>query len=183
MSRRERRDSDSTHDGSERERENVETRQVLRGGDHHTSAQTDFRVLRCFCGCTPLTYEQIEHVALMSVRSLIIHPTGIRLFENFLRIGHQTDKSEAMAYLECYEMCEKFLKNLNLIHTSELVDDLYALCPSFSWEERLASSVETNDIQSVRQCLIDLKRECVHSIECHNDYDRFRQELLRKIGK
>lgn len=179
MSQRERRNNT---DSNERERENFEARHMLRGGDR-TGTQTDFRVMRCFCGCTSLTHEQIEHVALMNVDTLVVHPTGRKLFENFLRIGHQTDKSEAMAYLECHEMCDKFLRNLHLIHSSELVDDLFSLCPSFAWEQRLANSIRSNDIQSVRRGLIDLKRECVHSIECHNDYDRFRRELLRKIGK
>lgn len=185
MSRRERRNTNSTHDGSERENNanDFETRQRLRGGDHRTGTQTDSTTMRCFCGCTPLTYEQIEHVALMNVGTLVVHSTGRKLFENFLRIGHHTDKSEATSLLECHEMCDKFLRNLHLIHSPESVDDLFALCPSFECEQRLASSIHSDDLQSVRQGLIELKRECIHNIESHNDYDRFRRELLRKIGK
>lgn len=154
---------------------------------HTEGEHTGIRVLRCFCGCSVLTHEQIEHVALMSVSTLVVHPNGKQLFENFLRIGHRTDKSQAMALLECHELCDKILiKNdqdfLN-DQNSELFAELLALCPSFPMEEKLLGSIQSTDVQNVRRCLIDLKRECINFIECHNDYDRFRRELLRKIGK
>lgn len=160
-----------------------------RGGEHRTDsesgAHTDFRVMRCFCGCTALTYEEIEHFAIMNVSTLIVHSTGKNLFRNFLRIGYRQDKSEAMVHLECFEMCDKFLRNINLIREQAAIDDLLSLCPSYSWEQKITDAIETHSMNHhvIREVLNDLKDECVHSIECHNDYDRFRRELLRKIGK
>ncbi|XP_031619241.1 uncharacterized protein LOC116338250 [Contarinia nasturtii] len=163
-----------------------------RGGDHRndiesSSVHTDFRVMRCFCGCTALTYEQIEHFAMMNVSTLIQHSTGKTLFQNFLRIGHRHDKSEAMIHLECYEMCDKFLRNSQLYEDQDLIDHLLSLCPTYTWEQRITDTLENNSgdhrYHRIRHVLNDLKRECVHSIECHNDYDRFRRELLRKIGR
>lgn len=154
-----------------------------RQGEDHTGIEIVRRVMRCFCGCSTLTHEQIEHIALMNVSTLVVHPNARKLFENFLRIGHRTDKSEAMALLECHELCDRFLQNLHLIHDSESIDDLLSLCPSFALEEKLLSSIQSADLPSVRRCLIDLKRECINNIECHNDYDRFHRELLRKIDK
>lgn len=153
-----------------------------------TENQSDFRVLRCFCGCSTYTLEQIEHFTMMNVASLIVHTDGKELFKNFLRIGHRNDKSEAMKLLECHEMCAKFLCNLHLIDDADQLDDLYALCPSFTWEQRIQDAID-NDKRTqtphteIKRILNDLKCECVHSIECHRDYGRFRQELLRKIGK
>lgn len=145
--------------------------------------RTDFRVMRCFCGCTALTFDQIEHFAMMNVQTLIVHPAGKKLFEKFLTIGHHTDKSEAMELLNCYDLCDKVLKNRHPFQDQDVLDDLKSICPNFTWEDRITNQIENNNLNHFRQVLKDLKRECVHSIECHHDYDRFRRELLRKIGK
>lgn len=164
------------------------------GGAHRTGAESsvhtdvDFRVMRCFCGCTALTHEEIEHFATMNVSTLIVHSTGKTLFRNFLRIGLRHDKSETMVHLDCFEMCNKFLRNITMIQDQDSVDDLLGLCPSYLWEQKITDAIQNSSSNyrnhvHLRQVLIDLKHECVHSIERHNDYDRFRRELLRKIGK
>lgn len=183
MSERERNNQGNNNSTHGKANQKYEPRQ-RRGGGHRidieTSSHADFRVMRCFCGCTALTYEEIEHFAMMNVSTLIVNTTGKTLFQNFLRIGHRHDKSEAMVHLECFEMCDKFIRNINLIKDQDSIDDLFSLCPSFVWEQKITDAISTN---STRQVLNDLKRECVHSIESQNDYDRFRRELLRKIGK
>lgn len=72
-------------------------------------------------------------------------------------------------------------------HNGDDIDALIELCPSFLWEERVNDAIDSDkhvrDKRSLTQLLHELKKECVRSIECHNDFDRFRQELLRKIGK
>lgn len=150
--------------------------------------QTDFRVLCCFCGCSTYTLEQIEHFTMMSVANLVVHAEGKELFKNFLRIGHRNDKSEAMKLLECHEMCAQFLRDLHLIDDADRLDDLLALCPSYAWEQHITGAIDSDKrTQSgraeIRRILNELKGDCVHNIECHRDYGRFRQELLRKIGK
>lgn len=152
--------------------------------DIETSEQDDIRVMRCFCGCTALTYEEIECFAKMSVSCLVVHKTGKRLFENFLRIGYHNDKSEVLMHLKCFEKCNQFLRNLQImIHDQDSIQEFTSLCPSFVWEQRFTSSIQTNNLQILQQTLNDLKLECVQNIECNNDYDRFKRELLRKIGK
>lgn len=151
--------------------------------DETVRSRIDFRVLRCFCGCTTLTHDQIEHFAMMNVSALVVHPTGGNLFRNFLRVGHRTDKSEALVFFECHELCEKYLQNLHLIHDQSNVEQLLNICPSFTWEERIIDALRGADENKIIQMLKDLQQECLSTIECHNDYDRFRRELLRKIGK
>lgn len=153
-----------------------------------TENQTDFRVLRCFCGCSTYTLEQIEHFTMMNVANLLVHAEGKELFKNFLRIGHRNDKSEAMIMLECHEMCTQFLCNLHLIDDADRLDDLFALCPSYTWEQRITGAIGSDKRShsghvEIKRILNELKCDCVHNIECHRDYGRFRQELLRKIGK
>lgn len=142
-----------------------------------------FRVMRCFCGCSALTHDEIEHFVMMTVSTLITHPTGSTLFRNFLRIGHRTDKSEALLLLECHELCRKFVQNLQLIRNESTVDQLLSLCPSFTWERRITEAFQSGHDHKISEVLKNLQQECVNSIECHNDYDRFRRELLCKIGK
>lgn len=151
-----------------------------RGGGE---ASGRFRVMRCFCGCSALTHDEIEHFVMMNVSSLITHPTGSTLFRNFLRIGHRTDKSEAMVLLECHELCRKCVQNLQLIRDQNTVDQLLSLCPSFTWERRIEEAIQSGHDHKISEILKSLQQECANSIECHNDYDRFRRELLRKIGK
>lgn len=184
MSERERNNQNNNNSAYGDAKQKYQPRQMRRG-DHisniESSVHSDFRVLRCFCGCTALTYEEIEHFSMMNVSTLIVHPIGRSLFQNFLRIGHRHDKSEAVLHLECFEMCNKFLKNNNMLRDQAMIDDLLSLCPSYLWEEKIREKISNQE--SMCQVLNELKIECVQSIECHNDFDRFRRELLRKIGK
>lgn len=142
-----------------------------------------FRVMRCFCGCSALTHDQIEHFVMMNVSTLITHPNGSTLFRNFLGIGHRRDKSEALILFECHELCRKFAQNSQLVRDQNTVDQLLSLCPSFTWEQRITNAFESGLEHKILETINSLQQECVNSIECHNDYDRFRRELLRKIGK
>lgn len=161
--------------------------QHMRNSHRRDSTPAEHRVLRCFCGCTELNFEQIEQFSMMPVSAVITHPVAMPLFRNFLRIGHRTDKSNALLSLECYEMCDKIINNVSSSNTGDDIDALIELCPSFDWEEKVNDAIESDkkihDKLNLMQLLHELKRECVHTIESHNDYDRFRQELLRKIGK
>lgn len=157
---------------------NVSSEQRSRGDDTGR-----FRVMRCFCGCSALTHDQIEHFVMMNVSSLINHPVGSTLFRNFLRIGHRTDKSEALNYYQCYELCRKIIQHFQLVHDQSIVDQLLSLCPSFTWEQRITDAFESGHKHKILEILNSLQQECVNSIECNNDYDRFRRELLRKIEK
>lgn len=145
--------------------------------------QSENRVLRCFCGCSPLTYQQVETVAMMNVNGVVNNPLGNNLLKTFLKIGHRTDKSNALLLLECYELCDKVQPNISSYQ--EHLDDLFELCPSFIWEQRINDAIEDEDLVNIRleTVLNDLKRECLCSIESDNDFHRFRLELLRKIGK
>ena len=184
MSQRERNNQNNNNLAYGDAKQKYQPRQMRRGehsSNIESSVHSDFRVLRCFCGCTALTYEEIEHFSMMNVSTLIVHPTGRNLFQNFLRIGHRHDKSEAMINFECFEICNKLLTNTRMLRDQEMIDDLLSLCPSYLWEEKIREKI--NDQEMICQVLNELKHECVQNIESHNDYDRFRRELLRKIGK
>lgn len=168
------------YEKSEQKQKNVNDRE-----NYNNDSRTDYRVLRCFCGCTNLTFEQIEQFSMMSASGLVTHPLCKLLFRNFLKIGHRTDKSNALLSLECYEICDKLLNEKQF--NSDIVDELIEMCPSFVWETKINNAIDyttkTNDKQQITHLLNELKRDCVNTIECHNDFDRFRKELLRKIGK
>ena len=141
------------------------------------SQKTEYRVLRCFCGCSQLDIQQIENIAGMSVPGLVKNLQAKNLFRNFLKIGHRSDKSNALIALECFELCDDLLEDVE--QRTERLDELIDMCPSYLWEERLSESV--SDEKKFPEVLDELKKECLDTIQCHNDYDRFRRELLRKI--
>lgn len=136
------------------------------------------RVLKCFCGCTQLTELQIENFAMMNVRGLVNHQQGNNLLKTFLKLGHKNDKSRALISVECYEMCNRILNNID--SRSQLLDDLLELVPSYAWEEKLSSANSSGEMSSI---LRELQTECLNEIQSHAEFDRFRRELLRKIGK
>lgn len=181
-----RRERSSEEADERRQRFAAERSNAVESNTIDSTNDPPFRELRCFCGCSTLSHDEIEHFATMRVSSLITHATGKTLFMNFLKIGYRTGKSEAMAHLECHDLCDKILKNIRLIRNDDLVEDLLGMCPSFTWEEKINDAIQnygTDHGHEIRQVLNDLKRECIFSIECHNDYERFRRELMRKIGK
>lgn len=147
--------------------------------------QKDFRILRCFCGCSQLTYEQIEAYAMMNVTGIIHNAEANKLLKTFLQIGHRSDKSNALLLLECYELCERILADLD--EYRDHLDDLLELCPSFLWEQKINDACDADPPDRVHRLLDEiltaLKKECVGNIECDHDFTRFRRELLRKIGK
>lgn len=147
--------------------------------------QKDFRILRCFCGCSQLTYEQIESYAMMNVNGIIHNDEANKLLKTFLQIGHRSDKSNALLLLECYELCERISGDLDAYR--DHLDDLFELCPSFLWEQKINDACEADTPDRIQRLLNEvltaLKKECVGNIECDQDFTRFRRELLRKIGK
>lgn len=147
--------------------------------------QKDLRLLRCFCGCSQLTYEQVEKFSMMNVNGIVNNDVSNNLLKTFLKIGHRTDKSNALLQLECYEFATKMSQDLG--NYREYLDDLIELCPSFLWEQRLNDACDEGSPEMIRIRLEDvlnaLKKECLCNIESDNDFTRFKRELLRKIGK
>lgn len=147
--------------------------------------QKDFRILRCFCGCSQLTYEQIETYAMMNVKGVVHNDESKKLLKTFLQIGHRSDKSNALILLECYELCDNILADLD--SHQEHLDDLFEVCPSFLWEQKINDACEADTPDEVNRQLEEvlnaLKKECLCNIESDHDFTRFRRELLRKIGK
>lgn len=147
--------------------------------------QKDFRILRCFCGCSQLTFEQIESYAMMNVKGIVQNDDGKKLLKTFLKIGHRSDKSNALLLLECYEWCDRILDDLD--RHRDYLDDLLECCPTFIWEQKINDACEAATPQEVNrqleEVLVALKKECLCNIECEHDFTRFQRELLRKIGK
>lgn len=138
----------------------------------------EFRVLRCFCGCSTLKFEEIEALTMMNVGGLVNNTVGKKLLHTFLAIGHRQDKSNITILLECYDLCERVSCDINTYE--QHVDDLAEMCPSYEWEQRI---VQSRDAETQLNTLAELKRECLSMIECDVDFHRFRRELRRKIGK
>lgn len=147
-------------------------------GTTNDRPNSDFRVLRCFCGCSKLTVEEIETFSAMNVDGLVNSIVGKRLLKSFLAVGHRSDKSNVSILLDCYDLCERVLSNINAY--DDHLDDLAEVCPSYKWEQRIT---QANTSPARQTILLELKKECLSSIECDVDFHRFRRELLRKIGK
>lgn len=147
-------------------------------------SQKDFRVLRCFCGCTQLQYDQVSSYLMMDAKGIVSNEESKKLLKTFLKIGHLSDKSNAMILLECTEFCDKILADLD--SHQDYMDDLLSIC-TYHWEQKIekacdaASENEVN--RQLKEVLESLKEDCLRNIEADHDFERFRNELRRKIGK
>lgn len=114
---------------------------------------------------------------MMGASDLFNRPLGNHLFRAFLKIGQTNDESYAMAMLNCYELCDKIIHNIEQYR--DYMDDLIELCPSYLWEEKLQNAIESKIL--LQSVLNDLKLECVQTIKTHHDFDRFQRGLLQKF--
>lgn len=134
-----------------------------------------------------LQREKLEHFYFMHVSSLIIYPESKQKFIKFLRAGHRNDESGVLTHIKCFDLCNTFLYNPELICDSEQMYELFLACPSYEWESRLEEAIyfdKQTHIHYIRvkRVLNELKCESVHNIECHHDYKRFKMYLLRKLN-
>lgn len=119
---------------------------------------------------------------MMNVTRLLRNPLGNKLLKTFLKIDHQRDKSGAQIAIECFILCDQMLAERG--HYRTRLDELIEVCPDYEWEERLQDTLEqTNADVKFPELLEELMNECISTVECHRDYERFRKELLRKLGK
>lgn len=138
--------------------------------------------VKCFCGCSELSHEQIESYSIMNVDQLLKDTAGNKLFKAFLKIGHERVKPAALLNVECYELCDRLLQNTDYKHS--LVEQLVELCPSFEWEEKVVEIAQSNQVdEEFPELLKELKLQCINAIECDLNYLRFRRELSAKIDE
>lgn len=144
---------------------------------------TQHQILKCFCGCKNLTFDEVKRIAHMNVTNLIENENSKNLFKSFLKIGHLSDKSKAMVELECYELC-KLLCNNPSHRTEENIDNICDVCPNYKWECDLREKFDnwSENEEDFEKFLKTLMNQNKREIEAHSDYKRFHAELLKKLG-
>lgn len=120
----------------------------------------------------------------MNASRILKHALAKKLFENFLKLGHKTDKSRALEEIECFDLCKLLLENIDS-RTDENVERLAEMCPNYKWESELQEtfSAAGDDPEKFEQFLESLMAENVANIESHSDYTRFHETLLDKLRK
>lgn len=144
------------------------------------STQRDIQVLHCFCNYAQLNHEQIKNVLMMNVNDILTNQISNKLFKTFLKIGHRSDKTNALLLVKCFELINKMLNDLSSY--KEYFDDLIELCLSLLWEHRLEKACDASSSEEVKtllkKVLKALKKECLCNIEA----DHFKKMMLKKIG-
>lgn len=90
-----------------------------------------------FCKRSQLSNGEIESHAMKRVESILKNEDSKKLLKDFLQKGHKRDKSDALVRLECYELCDLILSNLE--RNQMYLDDLIEFCDSKSWEDQISS--------------------------------------------
>lgn len=134
---------------------------------------------------TQPTKGEIETHAMKRVESILRDEKSKQLLKQFLQKGHTNDKSSAMIRLECYELCDRILSDLD--GKEMFLDDLIEMCDTVAWENRIqnARTADTADEVNWRleEVLNALKKECVNQMESDHDFTRFRLDLVKQYKK
>lgn len=138
-------------------------------------------LLRCFCGCSELTRDEVQRYAQMNVGALLEDRRARSIFLAFLQTGHRRDQSAALQSTERYAICAR-LCDSESERTTDAFDELRDLSPSFAWEQRLDAAIESGESRALDGVLRELMFESKRAIEVHADYRRFQEEMMRKLG-
>lgn len=142
------------------------------------------RILRCFCNCTELTWDEVKLYSNMNIADLVDHPKAKKLFITFLKLGHRSDRSGALTALECYDLCHRLIDD-RFSRSEDAYDELRELCPNYKWEQRLDDAIEREnsgeDSEALDKYLRSLQFKVKRNIESHRDYGRFQDELIQKL--
>lgn len=138
-------------------------------------------MIKCFCGCTELTEEEIKIIVMGTIDAFFNNKLGKQCFRSFMRIGNTNDEPYAITMINCYELSEKMLHN-RTTRITENYTQLMEWCPNSDFEMELEEIQENGGRSDViDSILFRLMYECKSEFGKENDYKRFKARMLEKI--
>lgn len=143
------------------------------------------RLLRCFCNCSELSYDDVRVISQLNVPQLLAHPQGLRLFKAFLRVGTTTVRPVCLRHVEHAELCSTVITaiaNGSSSIEATHIDDLFENCASLDWEQRLEAAVASEMLDELAEYCAEARLWTVACIADDAKWTEFKQELRRKLG-
>lgn len=136
-------------------------------------------LIRCFCGCTGLTIDEVKKIARASAQQILSNDSHRTLLRNYLKTENPTglsDDSPATEMLNIYE------KSLELQAQPEIteddIDDFADSGLSWTMEKHLREAYVKD---TTKDCLEEVKADYSKQIECSQEFKRFREAIARKL--
>lgn len=136
------------------------------------------RMLRCFCGCSEITEDEIKIINEMSGMAFLQSERAKTLFINFMKT-RGVQKCPALDMLRCSEYCKLILNDYRREGTDQNFKLLYRVVPRFKWIKTLKQQRE--DEVAVVTSLYELVEECYIELETQREFAEFKEELLAKL--
>lgn len=138
------------------------------------------KLLRCFCNCSALTYDEVYTISRMNVAAILSHTQALRLFKSFLGLATHTVRPTVFRHVELAELCARVMRTDTA--ESDDIDELFEQCPSLDWERRLEDATTDASPAALADYCEELHSWLVRGIEGDPKWSEFQLELRRKLG-
>ncbi|XP_039970550.1 uncharacterized protein LOC120782375 [Bactrocera tryoni] len=154
-----------------------------------TGTQKAVRLLKCFCGCSEMTEDEVRRIYRLSTQDTLNDPRAAKIFRKFLEQDRCGDKGEIENYLDIYELCNNYLKETCL--TNDQLTALVEMELKYYLEKKLNLYImmleeeQKPDIH-IHEVERDLKRiqaDCRSEIEASDEYKNYKQAILNKLKR
>lgn len=116
----------------------------------------------------------LNNLKQLTLTGMITNPLYRLLFMKFSQNGQELADTEAVKLLKRYSICEKILRNPDIIDDPLIYEALINLSPSLSWELRITElSVPSERSLNFVPMMENLKWETILDLVCHSDYVDF----------
>lgn len=154
---------------------------LLQNVSRNEASSSSCRLPRCICGCDQLSRQDIDRFT-DRLENVLNSRNGTEVFLKYLRhnnFGESVKCVEFWRLCNEYRMAEPGEKPKILMDIQQAAQDVDEL--DFVAVERLNNCVEQGVVKETNNCIIYLQTTVIHLLR--QDYDKFRDYLLKKINR
>ncbi|XP_014092154.2 uncharacterized protein [Bactrocera oleae] len=154
-----------------------------------TGSQKAVRLLKCFCGCSEMTEDEVRRIYRLSTQETLNDLRAAKMFRKFLEQDRCGDKGEIECYLDIYELCNNYLKESSLtydqINTLVEMELKYYLEKKLNLyimmlEEKQKPDIHIHEIErDIKRIQADYRSE----IEASDQFKNYKQAILNKLKR
>lgn len=133
------------------------------------------------CAMDNLINNQLDKLKNITLHEIIYDPIYRNLLARFIQYQFFQYDTESMTILKRFILCERILKNPDIIEDPVVYETLIESSPTFSWEERIRElSVKSQRHLNFPHMMENLEWETIVELICHHDYERFLRAIDEK---
>lgn len=148
----------------------------------NTRSAATQRLLKCFCGCSGLTVEDVQRIYRLNAHGLVTDDQATKLFQSFLTKEKQYgDDSLAQQFLNIHRYVQRLRANKEQQITQDDIDELVDLGLPWDKERKLTEALENESPDEIESSLKEIQTQCSNEIGLSAEYKRFQAAILKKL--